>query len=121
MAKRRSKEELNSDKIIKKALLKLGDAIYKESTKTSRIAKDTFYKSGGINKAGGTLRDSQNYRVKPDTVLSMAQVHYGQYNYPKGKNSGQKNALIIAVDKYLPKSVDLIVTEITAKMIQNFK
>ena len=100
MAKKRTKLQIDADKVIKKTLNKLGDSIYRYAKKNSRV--DT-----------GRLRDSVNYRVKPDTVLTVAQVYYGKFQDP--------NELTVAIDKYLPKSVDLIVTEITDKMIQNFK
>ena len=121
MAKRRTRLQIDADKIIKAKLLTLGEKIYVESTKTSRVAKDTYYKDGSINKAGGTLRDSQNYRVKPDTVLTMGQVHYGKYNYPKTLGSGKKNALLIAVNKFAPDTTKVIIQEITDQILQPFK
>ena len=120
-SKRRSKEQLKADRIIKKKLLILGDKITDEAWKTSRVAKDTYYKDGGINKAGGTLRDSQNRRVIKDTTLIVAQIYYGQYNYPKGKNSGEKNALLIAVNKFAKEGTKIIVAEINDQILETFK
>jgi len=121
MAKKRSREQIDADRIIKANLLILGEKIYNDSTETSRVAKDTYYKDGSINKIGGTLRDSQNFRVMKDTQLVMAQVYYGQYNYPKGTTSGQKNALLIAVNKYQPEQTKIIVAEINEQLLKNFK
>lgn len=127
MAKiRRSKEQIQSDKIIRKRLLELGEAIYTQSTETSRVAKDTFYKTdrvkpkGTLQRAGGELRDSQNYRMLNDTSLLMVQTYYGAFNYPKGESSGEKNALLIAVNDNIENSVDLIAQEITSELIAPF-
>tara|TARA_R110000744_G_scaffold121116_2_gene225531 strand:+ start:1963 stop:2304 length:342 start_codon:yes stop_codon:yes gene_type:complete len=108
MAKRRSKLQIDADQIIKDKLNDMGELIYQEARATSRV--DT-----------GRLRDSVNYRVKPDTTLTIAQVFYGKYNYPKGQNSGEKNALLIAAQKYVDQTTNLIVTEINDTLIQPFK
>lgn len=108
MARRRTRGQINADKIIKKELNILGEKIYNQAVLTSR--RDT-----------GVLQDTQNFRVKPDTVLTMAQVHYGQYNFPKGKNGGEKNALLIAVKDNIPESTKIIVAEITDELLKNFK
>jgi hypothetical protein len=108
MAKRRNKLEIEADKIIKAKLNILGEKIYQEAVRTSRF--DT-----------GLLRGTQNYRVQPDTVLTMAQVHYGKYNYPDGVNSGPRNALLIAINKYLPDTVTVIIDEMTDQLTEPFK
>ena len=125
MAKR-SKEQIQADKIIRKRLAELGETIYVQSTETSRVAKDTFYKTdrvkpkGTLQRAGGELRDSQNYRLLNDTSLLMVQTYYGAFNYPKGQTSGAKNALLIAVNENLEETTDLIVKEITSALIDPF-
>ena len=121
MAKRRSKTQIKADKIIKAELLKLGNKIWNEATDESRVAKDTYYKDGSINRAGGSLRDTQNYRVYNDTNLKHWQMIYGKWNYPKGEFSGEKNALVIAVKKFLPESTKIIVSDLTSKIIDPFK
>lgn len=127
MAKRRSKEQIQSDKIIRKRLLELGENIYAQSTETSRVAKDTFYKTdrvkpkGTLQRAGGELRDSQNYRLLNDTTLICVQTYYGAFNFPKGENSGKKNALLIAVNDNIENSTDLIAQEILEEIIAPFK
>ena len=123
MAKRRSKGQIESDKIIRKRLMELGDVIYNKSTETSRVAKDTFYKTdrvkpkGTIRRAGGELRDSQNFRMLNDTSLLCVQTYYGAFNYPKGESSGQKNALLIAVNENIENAVDLMAQEITSELV----
>ena len=85
MAKRRSREQIDADKIIKEKLNELGEKVYIQAVATSR--RDT-----------GRLQDEQNYKVLPDNVLTFGQMAYGANNYPKGVNSGQKNALLIAIN-----------------------
>lgn len=99
MAKRRTREQIDADQIIKKRLNELGEVIYNETRNLSR------YRTG-------QLVNSINYMVKPDTTLTMAQVYYGKYNYPKGVNSGQKNALLISVDRNIEKNMKVIVQDI---------
>lgn len=113
MAKRRSKEKIASDKIIKKELNVLGDKIWTDSTKNSRVSKDTFYADGRLNNKGGTLRDSQNFRVKPDTTLTVAQIFYGKFQKP--------DELMQAVKKHVPKSTNIIITEITDQLLRDYK
>jgi hypothetical protein len=108
MAKRRSKEQIAADKIIKKELLQLGDNILIESVPNSR--RDT-----------GRLQDEQNFRVFNDVNLRMVQMYYGAYNYPKGKNTGEKNALLIAVKNQVPKSQKVIVSNLIDKITDPFK
>lgn len=108
MAKRRSKEQLKADKIIKKELLKLGDVVWQQATETSR--RDT-----------GRLQDEQNYRVVKDTTLEHSQLFYGAFNYPKGKNSGEKNALVIAINEHVPEAVRVITSNVVEKLLDPFK
>lgn len=108
MAKRRSKEQMQSDKIIKANLLKLGERILDKSVPTSR--RDT-----------GRLQDEQNFRVYNDVNLRVWQMEYGKWNFPAGKTSGEKNALLIAVKEEKPKATKIIVSELTEIMIQPFK
>ena len=108
MAKRRSKEQIDVDKIIKKHLNELGEKVYQQATDTSR--RDT-----------GRLQDEQNYRVQPDTVLTFGQMFYGKYNYPKGIESGEKNALLIAINDHLEDATAIIIESITDAIIQDYK
>jgi hypothetical protein len=59
--------------------------------------------------------------VKPDTVLTFGQMSYGQYNYPKGVESGQKNALMIAINDHIEDTTNLIITSITDELLKDFK
>jgi hypothetical protein len=113
MAKRRTKIEIDADKIIKAKLNILGERIYEQAKKNSRVAKDTFYKDGSINKAGGTLRDSINYMVKPDTTLTVAQIFYGKFQKP--------NELVVAINDNIDETSGLIITEINDQLLANFK
>lgn len=108
MAKRRSREQIDADKIIKAHLNELGEKVYQQATETSR--RDT-----------GRLQDEQNYRVQPDTVLTFGQMVYGQYNYPKGVTSGEKNALLIAINDHLEDATAIIIESITDAIIQDYK
>lgn len=106
--KRRSKEQIQADRIIKKQLLILGDEILEESVPNSR--RDT-----------GRLQDEQNFRVEGDTRLVMTQMYYGAFNYPAGKNSGEKNALLIAVNNNIPKATKIIIKNINDSLLKPFK
>lgn len=99
MAKRRTKEQISADKIIKNKLNDLGEIIYQETKDNSRV--DT-----------GRLRDSVNYMVKPDTVLTVAQVYYGKYQHP--------NELEESINRNIDETINLIVTEITDILTQDF-
>jgi uncharacterized protein (DUF2164 family) len=108
MAKRRSREQIDADQIIKKHLNELGEKVYNQATDTSR--RDT-----------GRLQDEQNYRVQPDTVLTFGQMVYGQWNYPKGITSGEKNALLIAINDHLEDATGIIIQSITDEILKDFK
>jgi len=107
MAKRRTREQIDADKIIKRHLNELGELIYQQATETSR--RDT-----------GRLQDEQNYKVQPDTVLTFGQMYYGQYNFPKGVESGEKNALLIAINDNLEDATGIIIQSITDAIIQDY-
>lgn len=108
MAKRRSKEQLNSDRIIKARLLEMGEKIYTKAVSISR--RDT-----------GRLQDEMNYRVEPDTTLNFAQMYYGKYNYPAGVESGQKNALLIVIEENIDDLTNVIMRDIADGLTVNFK
>ncbi len=108
MAKRRTRIQIDADQIIKKELNELGEKIWNQSVRTSR--RDT-----------GVLQDTQNFRVQPDTVLTVAQVFYGAFNWPAGVTSGDKNALLIAVKDHIPASTKIIVANINDQLLKNYK
>ena len=105
---RRSKEQIRVDKIIKKELLNLGDKILEQAIPVSR--RDT-----------GRLQDEMNKRVDPDTKLTMYQMEYGQWNYPVGKNSGEKNALLITMNKLIPETTKVIIGKINDAILKYYK
>mgnify|MGYP003605657515 CR=1 FL=1 len=100
MAKRRTKEQISADKIIKAQLNELGEQVYQDAKDNSRV--DT-----------GRLRDSVNYMVKPDTVLTVAQVYYGAYQDP--------NELQVAIDAHIDDTINLVVTEITDLITEDYE
>lgn len=106
--KRRSKEQLNVDRIIKKELLTLGERILIKAVPVSR--RDT-----------GRLQDEMNYRVDPDTKLTMYQMYYGAFNYPAGKESGEKNALLITMKELIPDTTKIIIQNINDIILEPFK
>jgi hypothetical protein len=46
---------------------------------------------------------------------------YGQWNYTKGITSGEKNALLIAINDNLEDATAIIIQSITDAIIQDFK
>lgn len=114
MAKRRTKEQINADKIIRAELMELGEIVYQQAKKNSRVAVDQYYLTdrvgakGTLRKAGGTLRDSVNYKPLSDTVLLLVQVFYGEYQDP--------NELEVAIDNNIDDSVNLVVSQIMEKI-----
>ena len=108
MAKRRSKDQLKVDRLIKAELLILKDKILDAAIPQSR--RDT-----------GRLQDEMNGRVDPDTRLTMYQMFYGALNYPKGKESGEKNALYIEMKKLIPDTTKIIIGNINDIINDPFK
>jgi hypothetical protein len=100
MAKRRSKIQIDADKIIKAKLNIIGEKIYVQARDRSRV--DT-----------GRLQSSVNYMVKPDTTLTVAQVFYGKYQKP--------NELVVSVRDNAPEATRLIITEINDQLLKPFK
>jgi len=108
MAKRRNKQQIDADAIIKAHLNVLGDIVHAQATETSR-------------RKTGRLQDEQNFQVRPDTVLTFGQLNYGQWNYPKGSNTGEKNALLIAINEHIGNTTDVIIKSITDELLKDFK
>ena len=108
MAKRRTKEQIASDKIIKKHLNILGEEIYKETKKRTRVLT-------------GSLRNSINYAVKPDTTLTFFQNIYGKWVTPKDYNKGEKDAMLIVIKDLLPEKVEVIKRDLTESILYPFK
>jgi hypothetical protein len=108
MAKRRTREQIDADQIIKKRLNELGEAILKEAVPESR--RDT-----------GNLQDTMNFFVRPDTTLTMTQAFYGRFNYPRGVEAGRKNALLLVVERLVPDTTKIIVKDINDRILKPFK
>jgi hypothetical protein len=96
----------------------LGEKIYQQAREQSRVAKDLYYLTdrvepkGTLRKAGGTLRDSVNYKPLRDTVLLVVQVNYGKFQEP--------NELQVAIADNLEGTVNLIVGEIMEQITGNY-
>ena len=99
MAKRRTRQQIDADKIIKAQLNELGEKVFQQARNNSRV--DT-----------GRLRDSVNYMVKPDTVLTVAQVFYGKFQEP--------NELEVAINNNIDETINLVVKEIVDQITQNY-
>lgn len=97
---RRNKSQIAADKIIKAKLNLLGEKIYTQARERSRV--DT-----------GRLRDSVNFRVKPDTVLTVAQVFYGKFQKP--------NELVVSIRDNAPETTSIIISEINDQILAPFK
>lgn len=106
--KRRTKSQIAADQIIKKNLNVLGEKIYRQSRRTTRILT-------------GALKNSQNYAVKPDTTLTMFQLSYGADVRPAGKKSGPFDALLIAVKENIPEGVEIIKRELKESVMFPFR
>jgi hypothetical protein len=99
VAKRRTRQQIDADKIIKAQLNELGEKVYQQAKNNSRV--DT-----------GRLRDSVNYMVKPDTTLTVAQVFYGRFQDP--------NELEVAINANVDETINLVVKEIVDQITQNY-
>jgi hypothetical protein len=99
VAKRRTRQQIDADKIIKAQLNELGQKVFQQARNNSRV--DT-----------GRLRDSVNYMVKPDTVLTVAQVFYGRFQNP--------NELEVAINNNVDETINLVVKEIVDQITANY-
>ena len=109
---RRAPNQISADKIIKKQLNILGEKIYNDAKKDVRV--DT-----------NALNNSINFRVKPDTTLTLTQLAYGKYVTPKNKSSdnmrARTNVLKIKAEENLPTGARIIIKEITESILYPFK
>lgn len=112
MAKRRTKEQISSDKIIKANLNILGEQIYNEARKDTRVLT-------------GSLKKSINFAVKPDTRLTFYQNEYGKYVTPKSSGSDNKtnktDALLLTIKELVPKTVEVIKKELAESVLYSVK
>lgn len=99
--------------IIKSNLLALGVKIADYASANARVSKDVFRKRDGVQtNKGGTLRDSHNYRVT-ENELKVFYRFYGKYQKP--------NVVEVAVNKFTPKSVEVITREIKEMLLTKNK
>ncbi len=75
MAKRKTIQAKEIEKITKDSLNVLGRLVSVVTARNSKVSK--------LQK--NHLRDSLNYRVKPFDTLIVSQFRYGKWNTPKGK------------------------------------
>ena len=104
---RRTKAQIKSDQIIKRNLNILGDQIMEETKKITRVQT-------------GSLKNSINYAVKPDTTLTVFQNIYGKWVTPKDEQ-GEKDALLITVKKLLPEGIEVIKRDLTESIMFPFR
>ena len=108
MAKR-TKGEIASDKIIKANLNILGDQIYKKTRKITRVLT-------------GSLKNSINYAVKPDTTLTFFQNAYGKDVEPaKQYSTGENDALLITIRELLPAGIEVIKKDLTESILYPYR
>ena len=108
MAKR-TKGQIVADKVIKENLNILGELIYKKAKKITRV--DT-----------GSLRNSINYNVKPDTTLNFFQNDYGKDITPtKQFDNGELDALLITIKELLPEGIEVIKKDLAESILFPYK
>tara|TARA_R110000822_G_scaffold27673_1_gene82346 strand:+ start:191 stop:526 length:336 start_codon:yes stop_codon:yes gene_type:complete len=106
---KRTKGEIASDKIIKANLNILGEQIYKRTRTITRVLT-------------GSLKNSVNYSVKPDTTLTFFQNAYGKDVEPAKKYStGLNDALLITIRELLPAGIEVIKKDLTESILFPYK
>lgn len=108
MAKRRTKAQIASDKIIKANLNILAEKIRKQARRTTRV--DT-----------GSLKNSIVYAVKPDTILTFYQNDYGKDVRPAGQKTGDNDALLIAIKELVPLGIEVIKKDLIESIMYPFR
>ncbi len=105
MAKRKTIEEKEIEKITKNNLDKLGRNISVVTARNSKVSK--------LQKSH--LRDSVNYRVKPFDTLIVSQFRYGKWNTPKGRPTPQNRSnikdtpILNSINQFLPEAKKVFV------------
>jgi len=108
MAKRRTRQQITADKIIKDNLNILGEKIYRQTRRTTRVLT-------------GSLKNSINYAVKPDTRITFYQNVYGKDVRPAGKKDGELDALMITIKQLLPEGIEVIKKDLTESILYPFR
>lgn len=110
--RRRTKEHIKANKIIKAELLLWKERILEVAVPRSRRRP--------FNQGGGRLQDEMNGRVDPDTRLTMYQMYYGEFNYPAGITSGEKNALRITINEQIPATMEILIGNINDYITRDY-
>lgn len=110
MAKRKTIQEREIEKITKDSLDKLGRTISVVAARNSKVSKEQK----------SHLRDSVNYRVKPFDTLIVSQFTYGKWNTPKGKATPQDRSnikdtpILNAINEFVPNAKKVFVKSIVS-------
>lgn len=105
MAKRKTIEEKELDKIMTETLDKAGRKITVVAARNSKVSK--------LQK--DHLRDSLNWRVRPADTLTVSQKYYGKFNTPKGKSTPKDRSNIEdtplknAIKEFVPEAKNIYV------------
>lgn len=108
MARRKTIQEKEIEKITKDSLNELGRLVSVVTARNSKVSK--------LQK--NHLRDSVNYRVKPFDTLIVSQFRYGKWNTPKGKptpkdRSNIKDTPVLnAIHEHAPKAAKIYIKSI---------
>lgn len=108
MAKRKTIQEKEIEKITKDSLNGLGRLVSVVTARNSKVSK--------LQK--NHLRDSLNYRVRPFDTLTISQFRYGKWNTPKGKptpkdRSNIKDTPVLnAIHEHAPKAAKIYIKSI---------
>lgn len=123
MAKRRSKEQLKADRIIRDVLEEIGERVLEEEVRP-------ILRRRPAAEGGGRLQDEVNFRLKTDTEINFYQMFYGAYNYPKNVNKkrvyvdgklqidSQMNPLLIKVMEAIPDATKNIIKNINDQILK---
>lgn len=108
MAKRKTIQEKEIEKITKDSLNELGRIVSVVTARNSKVS--SFQKNH--------LRDSLNYRVRPFDTLTISQFSYGKWNTPKGKSTPQDRSnikdtpVLNAIHEHAPKAAKIYIKSI---------
>ena len=108
MAKRKTIQEKEIEKITKDSLNSLGRIVSVVTARNSKVSK--------LQK--NHLRDSLNYRVRPFDTLIVSQFRYGKWNTPKGKptpkdRSNIKDTPVLnAINEHVPNAKKVYIKSI---------
>jgi hypothetical protein len=69
----------------------------------------------------GSLKNSINYGVKPDTTLTFYQNDYGKDVRPAGQKTGENDALLIVIKELVPLAIEVIKKDLTESIIYPFR